>query len=84
MCVAAIGCFGGLAAIIHGVEKEEDAIIPGVVVAGLALAVLLRIISQLITAARSSCNVGLVTSSDDNGVRKELKAGALAWMRGRL
>jgi predicted tellurium resistance membrane protein TerC len=50
MCVASVGCFGGLAAVIVGVDKKEDAIIPGVVVAGLALAVLLRIMSQLIAS----------------------------------
>ena len=51
MCVAGVGCFGGLAAVIvGGVDKKEDTIIPGVVVAGLALAVLLRIMSQLIAA----------------------------------
>jgi hypothetical protein len=50
MCVAGVGCFGGLAAVIVGVDRREDAIIPGVVVAGLALAVLLRIMSQLIAS----------------------------------
>jgi len=48
--VASVSCFDGLAAVIVSIDKKEDAIIPGVVVAGLALAVLLRIMSQLIAA----------------------------------
>ncbi len=46
MCVAGVGCFGGLALVVTGGSSEW--IVIGVLVGGIGLATLLRFMSQLI------------------------------------